>query len=588
MDENKNVKESSDELLDLLTKYSAENRTVAAEVQKHAVAKQADAKVSASDEEDDIIIYNAPPKKSAPATDSEDLNNKKAAPVVDTSSHYSDEVEISGVVRPVPEGGHLTDDEGNSVDAISKEGEEAFSEQHFTGNEEAKAAARKAYKRAKRRNAPKKSRGSVTVSIIKAIAYTLIVCCLSFFTVFGFFEFWPGLIPIANDVFAFSKGDREISVNLSEGMTTEQVADLLVEKGVIEEAKVFKFYVKYKYDESVGLDKENLVGSTFHLGSEFCKSMFFGGDISPEYEREYLAGEHKLSTKMNYDQLLYALTTEAYIREEVTVTVPEGYTTEQIIALLVKNGIGTREGYEYAINEYPYKHEFVQLLNETSWAEGRTYRLEGYLYPDTYIFYKDASEVEVINKLLNSFSNRVWMEYYSTYKSACDELGFTFDEMIVFASIVQAEGKNFSDFENISQVFHNRRNSKTADFRKMESCATIQYAMDYDNAKNGIDAVRKPVLNENDLLYETPYNTYKYEGLPPGAICNPGLDAIEAALYPDMSEEIKKEFNISTAYYFNSDIAGNIYYAQTPYQHSVNKQKAAAVNQQIQNGTYTG
>lgn len=78
-----------------------------------------------------------------------------------------------------------------------------------------------------------------------------------------------------------------------------------------------------------------------------------------------------------------------------------------------------------------------------------------------------------------------------------------------------------------------------------------------------------------------------YSGLPAGAVCNPGLDAFEAALYPDMSQEIKAEFNLSTAYYFNSDMAGNIYYAQTPYQHSINTQKAEKVNEQIQNGTYT-
>lgn len=602
MDENKNVKESSDQLLSLLDKYSAENRNVVKETAaKKAVNSEQAVKPKApmQDDDDDVIIFKAPKKAAAPTAQPAPAAPKSAptakpevkpqieAQPAPADSHYSDEGGLDGVVRAVPEGGHLTDENGNSVSSEVGRSEDVFSEQHFSGNEEAREAARKAYKKAKKRNAPKKKKGSITVSIIKAVAYTAIVCCLSFFMVFGFFDFWPGIIPIANDVFAFSKGDKEINITLEENMNTNQVADLLVEKGVISEAKVFKFYVRYKYDESVGLDKEKLVGSAFHLVSEFCKSMFFGGDIAPEFEREYLSGTHTLSTKMNYDQLLYALTTEAYVREEVTVTIPEGFTTEQIIALLLSKGVGTREGYEYAINEYPYKHEFVQMLTQSSWAEGRTYRLEGYLYPDTYIFYKDSSEVEVINKLLNSFSNRIWSEYYTTYKSACDDMGFTFDEMVIFASIVQAEGKSFADFENVSQVFHNRRNSKIADFRRMESCATIQYAMDYDNAQNGIEAVRKPVLSDSDLLYQTPYNTYMYEGLPPGAICNPGLDAIEAALYPDMSDEIKKEFMLTTAYYFNSDMAGNMYYAQNANQHSLNKQKADKVNQQIQNGTYT-
>lgn len=570
MEENKNAKESSDELLSLLSQYSEENRNAAS-----ANGGKSERTAETVDEDDDVIIFDAGSHDEQPTEPELDVG---------ADSHYSDDLGDEGAVRETPAEGHFTDDAGNSVGDISTAAGDNLSEGHFAATDEAKAA----YKRAKRRNAPAKKRGSVALSIAKALIYTLLVCCLSFFTVFGFFDIWPGIIPIANDVFAFSKGDTEIAVTVDEGMTTEQIANLLAKKGVIDEPKVFEFYVKYKYDKSVGLDKENLLSSTLHLGGEFCKTMFFGGKISPEYEREYLVGTHTLNTSMNYDQLLSALTTVSYVREEITVTIPEGYTVENIISLLVSNGIGTREGYIYAINEYPYKHEFVQLLNETSWQEGRTYRLEGYLYPDTYIFYKDATEVDVINKLLNSFSNRVWSEYYSTYKAACDELGFTFDEMITFASIVQAEGKSFSDFENISQVFHNRRNSTSADFRKMESCATIQYVIDYNNAQNGIVADRKAVLDDEDLQLETPYNTYKYEGLPPGAVCNPGLDAIEAALYPDMSNEIKAKFGINTAYYFNSDLAGNIYYAQTPYQHSLNKQKAATVNEQIANGTYTG
>lgn len=588
----------------MISKYSAETRAEGG-LGKGAV-KPAEKRMPAppapeDDEDADVIIFHAAPEKVQPeqpepepeavyeTADEQAEEKAESTDTADISSHYSDEAAGFDTIRETPKEGHLTDEDGNSVaDLPTYSVEDALSDKHFTGREELRREARRAYKRASRRNAPRKKKGSVTLGILKGVAYTLIVCCLSFFVVFGFLDFWPGVIPMANDVFAFSKGDREITVDVESGMNTEQMAELLVENGVIDEAKVFKFYVKYKYDESIGLDKDDLVGSVFHLGGEFIKTMFFGGDISPEYELEYLPGKRTLSTKMNYDQIIYALTTDEYTREEVTVTIPEGYTADQIIDLFLQNGIGTREGFEYAINEYPYKHEFVQLLNEETWSEDRTYRLEGYLFPDTYLFYRDSSEVEVINKLLNSFSERVWSEYYTTYKEACDSLGFSFDDMITFASIVQAEGRDFSDFESISQVFHNRRSSESEIFRKMESCATIQYAMDCDNAKNGITAERKPVLDGDDLLYESPYNTYMYEGLPPGAVCNPGLDAIEAALYPDMSNETKEEFNLTTAYYFNSDMAGNVYYAQTLDQHNYNKRRADAVNQQILSGTYTG
>lgn len=575
MDDKKSVRENSEELLDMLSRLTKDKHEETAASVNNSATTVVDVAPQSSDAEAAVEAEAVKPAENNGAKDTD-------------SNHYSDEVESDGVVRPAPEGGHLTDDEGNSVELSphTGNGDDAFTGIHFAGSEQARAKARKAYARAKRRNGKKKSRGSVALSIVKALAYTFIVCALSFFAVFGCFDFWPGIIPMANDVFAFTKSGGDVAVELESGMTTEEVAKRLQEKGIIEEEEVFKFYVKYKFDESVELDKEDLAGSLFHLGREFVKTMFFGGDIDPKYEIDYLSGTHTLSPAMNYDQIISTLTTTAYVREEITITIPEGYTADQIISLLVSNGIGTREGYIYAINEYPYKHEFVQLLNEQGWQEGRVYRLEGYLYPDTYLFYKDTDEVDVINKMLNSFSSRVWDEYYTTYKPACDDLGFTFDEMISFASIVQAEGKSFSDFENVSQVFHNRFNSTS--FDKLESCATIQYAMDCDNIKNGLPVNRKPVLSDEDTRYETPYNTYLYQGLPPGAICNPGLDAIEAALYPDMSDEIKKKFNITTAYYFNSDMAGNMYYAQTPYQHSVNKQTAERVNEQIENGTYTG
>ena len=397
---------------------------------------------------------------------------------------------------------------------------------------------------------------------------------------------------MANDMFAFVKADEEKEVVLRDDMTTAEVAALLEEKGIIDEQKVFNFYVKYKYvdDNEIEGEEEDIVGTIVDIFGDFCKTMFLGEEVPPESDINYLGGTYTLNPSMNYDQIITALTTKPYVREEVTVVIPEGYTVEQIIDLLVENGIGRRENYIYAINEYPYKHEFVKLLEEEGYSESRIYRLEGYLYPDTYIFYKDYDEVDVINKMLNTFSSRVWSEYYSTYKPVCESMGFTFDEMVTFASIVQAEGKSFSDFENISQVFHNRFNS--SDFDKLESCATIQYVMEIERLRlmreEGIYEERVDVLDNTHLAIDTPYNSYMYSGLPVGAICNPGLDAFDASMYPDMAAEVKKEFNLTTAYFFNSDLAGNIYYAQTPYQHSINKQKADAVNEQVKNGTYVG
>lgn len=566
MNENRNPEQSSDELLDLLSQYSDANKSKMGEVAESEPAPSA---------------VNEAPK--AP------VDSKPMRP-----AHYTEPDDEDTTIRFAPDGGHFTDEGGRAVEN-PEEQDEGFADVHFSGDEtpgekaRARAKAKSAYKRAKRRNREKRAHGSLTVTLIKAAVYTLCVVLLAFFTVFGFSDFWPGIIPMANDVFAFVKPDKDISITISEDMTTNDVAALLEGNGLIDEEKVYKFYVKYKYDDSNSLDEdEGILNSVFHLFGDFCSTMFFGGEVSPENDIKYIPGDYTLNAGMNYDQIISALTTVPYEREEITVTIPEGYSVDQIIDLLTSQGIGDRDKYIYAINHYPYKHEFVKLLEEEGYNAQRVYRLEGYLYPDTYILYKDTDEVEVINKMLNTFSVRVWSEYYTTYKPVCEELGFTFDEMVTFASVVQAEGKDFADFECISQVFHNRFAS--AQFDMMESDATLQYLLEIERSRKmreeGIYVERPFTLNAEHLAMDTPYNTYMYPGLPAGAVCNPGLDAFDAALYPDMSQEIKDEFRLTTAYFFNSDMAGNIYYAQTPYQHGINLQKAEQVNEQIKNGTY--
>ncbi len=571
MDNNNSPKNTGKDILSLIDKYS--NKPKQSEEKKETPAVTEQKTETPKETKTEKIEANQDEKTNTARHKSLDLKKHTESETVET-------------VRETPRDGHFTDEQGNTVDdpIVGDDIEEMLNSEHFTDKNNASQKMYKSYQRAVKRNGEKRNHGSVTISIVKGCLYTAVVLLLAFFTVFGFGSIWPGVIPMANDVFAFVKPDSEISVTVAEGMTTKEVATMLEEAGVIDEEKVFRFYVKYKYDENITLDPDNITDSVMDLMGAFCKTMFFGGE---DKELTYLVGEHLLNPSMNYDQIISELTVTEYTRQEVTVTIPEGYRADQIIDLLVANGIGTKAGFEYAINEYPYKHEFVKILSEQGYPEGRLYRLEGYLYPDTYIFYNDASETEVINKLLNNFERRVWNEYYSTYKKVCDELGFSFDEMITFASIVQAEGLTATDFENVSQVFHNR--FKSDNFDKMESCATIQYVLEINrikNMENGIYEERHEVLTAEDLQYETPYNTYKYSGLPPAAICNPGLDAIEAALYPDMSDDIKDKFNLKTAYYFNSDLAGNLYYAATSYQHLENQEKANKVNQQILNGTY--
>ncbi len=336
-------------------------------------------------------------------------------------------------------------------------------------------------------------------SLLKGIVYIVSVLVISIFAA------WT-IIEVANDVFAFVKSDEVVSVVIEEEMTSADVAQLLYTNGVIKYPTVYELYVRIQ-----------------------------------EASTNYLVGEYEISPSMNYSDLNKKFTYIAHTREQVVITIPEGYTVDQIIDLMLKNGIGTREGFVDAINNYAFTDfRFIDALGTLD--EGRTYRLEGYLFPDTYYFFKDSSEVAVIYKFLQNFDRKISDAYYER----AEQLGMSFDDVMVLASMIQAEGMTLTDFENISSVFHNRLGNPRK-YPLLQSDATLQYILDK----------RKTALTAADLAIDSPYNSYKYAGLPPGSICNPGMDAINCALYPAQTK----------FYYFLADGKGNTYFSETNEQH---------------------
>ena len=352
--------------------------------------------------------------------------------------------------------------------------------------------------------APVERDTTAITSLLKGIVYIVAVLVISVFAS------WT-IIEVANDVFAFAKSDEAVTVVIEEEMTANDVAQMLYENGIIKYPTMYELFIRLK-----------------------------------EESTDYLVGEYEISPSMNYGDINDTFTYIAHTREQVVVTVPEGYTVDQIIDLLLKNGIGTREGFVAAINEFDYGYRFMQGLDDLD--PERTYRLEGYLFPDTYYFFKDASEVAVIDKFLVNFERKVSEEYYER----ADVLGMSMDDLIILASMIQAEGMTLSDFENISSVFHNRL-ANPRSYPKMQSDATLQYILDK----------RKTALTASDLQIDSKYNSYKYNGLPPGSICNPGMDAINCALYPAET----------SYYYFLADGRGNTYFSETLEQHEALKAK---------------
>lgn len=359
--------------------------------------------------------------------------------------------------------------------------------------------------------------------IFKTIMYIVFVLGISAYLSYN-------IIVIGNDVFAFVKPETEKTISVTTTMSNSDVAKLLKKNGVINFEWVFEFYAKNRYEKA-----------------------------------PYLTGDFTVKPSMNYDEIIKTLKYVKVERQIVKITIPEGYTADQIIDILVSQGIGKKEKFVDVINNYGFKHEFIKKLNALPKSPDRKYRLEGYLFPDTYLFYKDDSEISVINKLLNNFESKFDDSFYER----CDEIGMSFDQVIILASMIEAEARLPIDLELVSSVFHNRLKSTKADYKKMQCDATIQYFL----------PERKEVLPIIDTLIDHPYNTYIYEGLPPGAIGNPGIDAITASLWPD--DPVNDSGRAFKAYYFVSNLYGNIYYAGDSLSaHNANIAKAKKDNEE--------
>jgi len=205
-------------------------------------------------------------------------------------------------------------------------------------------------------------------------------------------------------------------------------------------------------------------------------------------------GEYNLSPSMNMLQILDKLAKGKVITYKITI--PEGHTCAQIAELLDKKEIAEKEA-------------FLKLVKDSEKSS------EGYLFPDTYEVPKKYGAEKMVKVMLSNF-NQIAIE--NKFTDRAEEIGFSLDEIIILASIIEKEAK-FSDEKNkVSTVFHNRLKKGM----KLQSCATIQYIL----------GTPKEKLDENDLKIDSLYNTYLYKGLPPGPICNPGLDSIISALEP--------------------------------------------------------
>lgn len=230
----------------------------------------------------------------------------------------------------------------------------------------------------------------------------------------------------------------------------------------------------------------------------------------------------------------------------VTVMFPEGSTVSQIALLLEENGVCSASDF-MAEADNPLNLEGFSF--EIPNPDERSFLLEGYLFPDTYEFYKNESASSAIRRFLKNTESKLTEEI----RTECDKLGFTLDEILTLASIIQEEAGNPAEMDKVSSVLHNRLQSKK--YPRLQCDVATFYLRDY--VKPYVDEARYEELTAL-------YNTYKCDGLPAGPITNSGIDAVKAALFPEKTDW----------YYFVTDSDGVYYYAETWSEHLENCENA--------------
>ena len=235
------------------------------------------------------------------------------------------------------------------------------------------------------------------------------------------------------------------------------------------------------------------------------------------YGQKIQAGEYTVRRNMSMQQIMELLTTGDGNPITRNITIIPGWTVRDIAHYLKEqNAIPDEEAFLALCRngrDFSAYYYIADVLASPA-AGQRLFLLEGYLAPDTYEIYTNATPEEIIRKLLSQ-TEAVFQE---TYHERAEALGMTMDQAITLASLIEKEAQN-PDFAKVSAVFHNRIRQNMA----LGSDVTIKYAA----------GIRRMSLTAEDLRYPSPYNTYTNRGLPPGPICSPSAAAIRAALYPD-------------------------------------------------------
>ncbi|HCC23773.1 TPA: endolytic transglycosylase MltG [Candidatus Falkowbacteria bacterium] len=223
---------------------------------------------------------------------------------------------------------------------------------------------------------------------------------------------------------------------------------------------------------------------------------------------EFHPGEYQLETNMNLKEIITILTDERTVRDEVSITIIEGWKNVEIAEYLESKVLFSAEDFLHVANETPnFDYNFLGF-------KPRTVGLEGFLYPDTYVVYTDSTPEDVIIKMLDNFERKLDAEVMKEIGRQKRDLY----EVLTLASIVEKEMFGYENRQIVAGIFWER----LGDNYPLQSDATVNYITRKGTTRPSLD----------DTKIENPYNTYQVIGLPPTPICNPSIEAIRAVVYP--------------------------------------------------------
>lgn len=443
---------------------------------------------------DDIINDVNAKMKSADKdeTDAESVDTETVAEPVESSEHTESADDTVEEQQEIPE---VVDDEPEEV---SEEPEEEDSV------EEKPEPPKPKNKGSKKKKKKRKKKGKVNNSLFGGVILVVVILTVSLVLAVGG-------ISMGMEYYGIGKTDEDIRFNIPAGSTNDEIADILVNEGVIKNKKLFMLALKIEKPAAI-----------------------YPGDIT-------------LQPSSGYSEIIENLSQMRESYKTVSITFTEGESLLEIANKLEKNEVCSAEDFLFEFN----KNQGYDFENDIDDNGDMFYRMEGYFYPDTYEFYVEDSASNVTKKLREQFEKK-----YETVKSKIKNSGMSLNEVMTLASIVQLEAASESEMPKVASVFLNRLDDPDT-YPMLQSDTTTNY----------INNVIKVEADNTASIehYTECYDTYQCKGLPAGPICNPGMAAINAVLDPKKTDY----------YYFCNNLkTGETFYAKTLDEHEENLVKA--------------